>query len=418
MKKIVCEVCGGMNVRKINGAFVCQDCGIEYSLDDVKKLFVEVDDSVSKKTEPLAKEEVVKPSANQEKYTILNQLKYSIDYLKLVRTKPIKAQSLFLVPEGKKNDNLLEYDEEEIRKLNTYRVEPIDDLYLRIHGTDEIYQCLTFSDVYDEYKNDKKNIFDENKALEQALDITYGDNLAYNIELQFKGFKEKVSSYENLRGEVGKTIKYSLETYLSDGSPVNYSLSKIYEMFQKKNIIVSIKVEQYEKKKKLLKEKYELVNSNTYADLFAKLPEDAKRKHYENEGLAELINPYIKEYGDRIEKVREKLITIVNGYKELKDYVMPALSQVPEKYRNENNLLCLISLFLENRITTIGEGLNMIDTYEFRSEVRNSLNTLNNKMDIIGIHMLDLSETVKENQRTLETLKRLSIANLVVSFLL
>lgn len=44
MKKMVCEVCGSTRIKKNNNVFLCQECGIEYSLEDVRKLLVEVDD--------------------------------------------------------------------------------------------------------------------------------------------------------------------------------------------------------------------------------------------------------------------------------------------------------------------------------------------------------------------------------------
>ena len=46
MKAIFCEVCGSNDLVKQNGVFVCQHCGTKYSLEDVKKLYVEVGGSV------------------------------------------------------------------------------------------------------------------------------------------------------------------------------------------------------------------------------------------------------------------------------------------------------------------------------------------------------------------------------------
>ena len=41
MKQIRCEVCGSTDLIKQDGLFVCQSCGIQYSLEEVKKLMVE-----------------------------------------------------------------------------------------------------------------------------------------------------------------------------------------------------------------------------------------------------------------------------------------------------------------------------------------------------------------------------------------
>lgn len=43
MKKMVCEVCGGTELVKQNGVFVCQVCGAMYSMEDVKNLLTDVE---------------------------------------------------------------------------------------------------------------------------------------------------------------------------------------------------------------------------------------------------------------------------------------------------------------------------------------------------------------------------------------
>jgi len=35
---VKCEVCGSSDLIKENGVFVCKDCGMKYTLDEVKKL--------------------------------------------------------------------------------------------------------------------------------------------------------------------------------------------------------------------------------------------------------------------------------------------------------------------------------------------------------------------------------------------
>jgi len=45
VKKIVCELCESTNLIKQNGMFVCQNCGTKYSLEDARKMMVDVDDS-------------------------------------------------------------------------------------------------------------------------------------------------------------------------------------------------------------------------------------------------------------------------------------------------------------------------------------------------------------------------------------
>lgn len=42
MKKIICEMCGGTDIVKQDGLFVCQSCGCKYSLEEARKMMVEV----------------------------------------------------------------------------------------------------------------------------------------------------------------------------------------------------------------------------------------------------------------------------------------------------------------------------------------------------------------------------------------
>ena len=45
MKRLTCEVCGGTDLIKQDGVFVCQSCGCKYSVEEAQKLMREVDDS-------------------------------------------------------------------------------------------------------------------------------------------------------------------------------------------------------------------------------------------------------------------------------------------------------------------------------------------------------------------------------------
>ena len=41
MKQLTCEMCGGTELIKQEGVFVCQNCGMKYSVEDAKKMMVE-----------------------------------------------------------------------------------------------------------------------------------------------------------------------------------------------------------------------------------------------------------------------------------------------------------------------------------------------------------------------------------------
>ena len=41
MKQLVCEICGGTELRKQNGVFICQSCGCQYTVEEAKKIMVD-----------------------------------------------------------------------------------------------------------------------------------------------------------------------------------------------------------------------------------------------------------------------------------------------------------------------------------------------------------------------------------------
>jgi transcription elongation factor Elf1 len=45
MKAIVCEMCGSQDLVKQDGVYVCQNCGTKYSIEEAKKMMVEIDNT-------------------------------------------------------------------------------------------------------------------------------------------------------------------------------------------------------------------------------------------------------------------------------------------------------------------------------------------------------------------------------------
>ena len=41
MKQLTCEMCGGTDLMKQDGAFVCQNCGMKYSVEEAKRMMIE-----------------------------------------------------------------------------------------------------------------------------------------------------------------------------------------------------------------------------------------------------------------------------------------------------------------------------------------------------------------------------------------
>ncbi len=71
MKQLTCEVCGGNDLLKQDGVFVCQSCGCKYSADEVKKLMVQISEPV--KVEGI--QTLEQGLANAETFMKLNEYK-------------------------------------------------------------------------------------------------------------------------------------------------------------------------------------------------------------------------------------------------------------------------------------------------------------------------------------------------------
>ena len=41
MNQLTCEMCGGTDLIKQDGVFVCQNCGMKYSVEEAKKMMIE-----------------------------------------------------------------------------------------------------------------------------------------------------------------------------------------------------------------------------------------------------------------------------------------------------------------------------------------------------------------------------------------
>ena len=93
MKKIICEMCEGTEFVKENGMFVCQECGMKYSVEEAKKLMREVGETP---TMPAA--EIPAPAKTKKKKS----------------SKPVVEQKPVIMEEDEDDENDVdELDEDE-----------------------------------------------------------------------------------------------------------------------------------------------------------------------------------------------------------------------------------------------------------------------------------------------------------------
>ena len=66
MKKIVCELCDGMEFTKVDGMFVCNSCGTKYSTEEAKAMMKEIDDGGVASVTPTAQAPVQSSEQTQK----------------------------------------------------------------------------------------------------------------------------------------------------------------------------------------------------------------------------------------------------------------------------------------------------------------------------------------------------------------
>ncbi len=98
MKQLQCEMCGGTDLIKQDGVFVCQSCGVKYSVEEAKRMMVEVEGTVevkgTVKIDSTDKVETYKEMAINA-YSAGNTSEAYEYFLKVLEIDPTDYQSIF-----------------------------------------------------------------------------------------------------------------------------------------------------------------------------------------------------------------------------------------------------------------------------------------------------------------------------------
>ncbi len=194
MKKIVCEMCDGIEFAKADGMFVCQGCGTKYSAEEAKKLMVEVEGDVQDnvKVENTATVEKYLASARRAKQK--EDWKETEKYYSMVEQEdPTNIEAIFYGTFAQVKLAMLEAESREKRQgvfnVMEKSVSIIGDNY---NNTNEENQKLLF-EIMDDIKGLKKskivptthlqdyvtkngygNVVDRSQVVEDdSLDVTY-----------------------------------------------------------------------------------------------------------------------------------------------------------------------------------------------------------------------------------------------------
>lgn len=162
MKTIVCEMCGNNNLVKQDGVFVCQYCGTQYSVEEAKKMMVEIEGNVDVTGSTIK----VDNSAFVEKYLANARRAYEKEdweevekYYNLVeQNTPNNMEAVFFSAFGK--TMLAMTDEDYYKKQQKFNV--------------LIKSISVINDYYELTNEDKKAVLVKiSEAIKKMYDVTY-----------------------------------------------------------------------------------------------------------------------------------------------------------------------------------------------------------------------------------------------------
>jgi len=213
MKQIVCEMCSSTDLEKKDGVYVCQHCGAKYSVEEAKKLMVEVEGAVK-----------IDNSDNVERY--LQNARRAMDkedwdevekYYNLVeQNDPQNIEAIFYSAYGKAKASLTNediYRRQAIFKALTNSVSIIDDNYdiekeaelkdILTRMTDDVIRMCGSSFVYTKTTNGN-GVTSDNSNETYTLFVRLAIEMISSLSNIFAKFPE------DRKGEVVYIKRYAL----------------------------------------------------------------------------------------------------------------------------------------------------------------------------------------------------------------
>ena len=186
MKQLTCEMCGGTDLIKDGGVFVCQTCGCKYSIEEAKRMMIEgtvdVQGTVKVDNSAFVEKYLANARRAKEKEDWEETEKY---YNMVEQNDPDNIEAIFYSAYGKAKQTLTD-----------------GDIYKRQAAFKVLKNCISVID--DHYKAERR---EENKTAISAMAVDLGKMITSNFVF---------TEWKNGYGVVTKTNKN--ETYTLFGS--------------------------------------------------------------------------------------------------------------------------------------------------------------------------------------------------------
>lgn len=276
MKQLVCEMCGGTDLLKQDGIFVCQSCGCKYSVEEAKKLMIEGVVEVSGKVAIDRSKEIenhlviARRSFDNGQYGLAAQ-----QYIDVLKNDPNNAEATFFSVLSEAIDCRVF---EIINSANTLAnslggclklVNQIDDIAIKSARVAQMvnYVILTAKNftksaaqyIYDCGKSTQSIAYGlqmANASLKMVLVLA--EEIIKNVDYNKNIYKSAISCYEYAIASGGKKDKPKYEKKIKEiEKRISSNENKIAQIAQKKKIDAYWAKHQ-EEKQSLEKERNEL----------------------------------------------------------------------------------------------------------------------------------------------------------------
>ena len=344
MKKMVCEICESQKIKKENGVFVCQDCGTEYSLEEAKKLLIEIEEHEEGKNK---KRDIDNSNViNKDKNTLLCQLEMWLTYIRSLE----ECCCYFNVSMLDSSFYMNPIDISKTKILDKFILEDIDNT---------VYNELrnAFLNKYIETDYEKKGkIFTELQNISSLFKHNYMSNISYGENIivdNLPVWGDFISLDDYKKNLTRYLIRYS------SNLPVKETIFSV-DLYNRT----------------IFGKKIYSISSSTM-----------NRKVIEYKNLINKCwNKYYQEFIiSNLQKIIEIERNLLLENKELEEILF-----LPYKYRESSKILALMQIIIDGKAVVWSDVMNIYETESFYMDVRNKLDYI---IDSVSTVVAELYKT-------------------------
>ena len=377
MKKMICEVCGSQSIKKEGGVFVCQECGIQYSLDEVRSLLKELD---SNQTPAPVNEKQINITSENDKYKLLKNLLVWAKYLEI-----LQAFEEFIFS----TTDLSFWNKSIIEIMNIPTIFPDNAIQLKLNS----------SNLYDLCTPKEKEFA---KAYVHKIKLTESDippiveRTYYSIRNDFTfQINDTMLGITFRKGELKLSAFPSLYSVTGDADYICEAANRKSLLEWSETLLNSI----YEKSCKIYEKKTFGGEKLIYDFNAVAKPLRESLKNKENLYLEDYKNIILPAITER----RKEFATVFASAKEI-----IALFDLPVAYRDFQAVINLMNLIIIGKAETWKEAVVLYDEENYRNEVLQKFDELNstlkqmttmitNKLDQIGFQITSELSSIEMN---------------------